>query len=129
VHVEDNDMTCDNCHQHYMDRSYSGRPVNAICIDCHDDPSSDSPLEKRLRVFLDKGEEVPWKRLYRVAKHVRYSHARHVKGGGIECAVCHGAIAETVKPPERPLKRFSMNFCLDCHRSQGVSTDCILCHR
>ncbi len=47
----------------------------------------------------------------------------------IECEVCHGLIGKTETPPPAPLNDITMDFCIDCHKREVVSVDCIGCHR
>ncbi len=129
LHTVDNDLSCDACHPHYAREAFSGRPVVSICMGCHEEAVTESKEEEKIRAYAKKGEEIPWQRLYKMPKHVRYSHARHVTGAKIECKVCHGAIAETTAPPAQPMVQLTMTFCVQCHWSRSVSTDCILCHR
>lgn len=114
-------------------------------------------LDKILE-YDKRGEEIPWKRIYNIPDHVFFSHRRHTslaqyspegeaaesrkehkheekdKEEGkqirepIKCEVCHGPIAETVSPPTAPLNEITMEFCIDCHKQENVSVDCIECH-
>jgi hypothetical protein len=61
--------------------------------------------------------------------HVFYTHRRHVGIGELECVNCHGEIADTERPPERPLVRIDMDLCMDCHREHEETVDCNACHR
>ncbi len=129
LHTIENEMACDICHRYYAERAHSGRPVIAICLDCHEEALTDSPEEEKIRTFAEQGEEIPWRRIYVMPRHVRYSHARHVTGAGLECQTCHGSIGQAERPPSRPEVDLSMDFCVGCHWERGISTDCILCHR
>jgi predicted CXXCH cytochrome family protein len=60
---------------------------------------------------------------------VYYTHRRHAGIGELECENCHGAIADTERPPERALVRVTMEFCMDCHREREQTLDCNACHR
>jgi hypothetical protein len=46
----------------------------------------------------------------------------------IDCAVCHGGIAQTAFPPAR-VRSLRMEDCIDCHEKRGAPTDCLACHR
>ncbi len=115
-------------------------------------------LDKILE-YDKRGEEISWKRIYDIPDHVFFSHRRHTRlpkypaeGGTegsvavslkeeqdkhsgkqvwkpIECEVCHGPIAETVTPPTAPLNEIIMEFCINCHKQESASVDCIACHR
>ncbi|RMF23204.1 MAG: hypothetical protein D6760_05870 [Deltaproteobacteria bacterium] len=127
-HIE-NGVECGDCHQHFRDEEYSGLPATEVCMDCHEDDESQDPNIKILLDYAERGENVPWQRVYDVAPHVFYSHRRHVRVAGLTCGGCHGDIASLTAPPERPLVNQTMNWCLGCHVERGATTDCIHCHR
>lgn len=127
LHAE-NDLTCQDCHIHFMDHASSGRPTLEICAMCHEEPQTESSEEKKLLAFIQAGEEIPWKRLYHVAEDVFFSHRIHVATNEIECTVCHGDIGESTRPPAKA-KKITMQRCISCHQERQVSIDCIACHR
>jgi hypothetical protein len=118
VHVKKE--PCATCHRYVQTREAAGRPDLSICLECHTNPVGKSPEEEKLRQLARENLPLRWTRLYRVPKHVRFSHQRHVAVGKIECETCHGNIAGTTAPPEEPLVRIAMEFCLACHRSEGL---------
>ena len=124
----DNELMCLDCHIYYEDHASSGRPTIDICSGCHEEPLGDSREEKKIVEHVQSGEEVEWERLYLVPEDVLFSHRRHVVLGSIECAVCHGNIGLSTKPPAKPLK-IKMKKCMNCHEKTEVSNDCISCHR
>jgi hypothetical protein len=85
--------------------------------------------EAKLEKYAEAGEEIPWVRISSLASHVYFSHQRHVVLEEIQCATCHGDIAETVALPDRPAKAFTMDFCMDCHEASQATLDCLACHR
>ncbi len=111
---------CVLCHRFYETREVAGRPELVRCMLCHAYPVTDKPEAEKLRALAEKGQPIPWVRLTRLPRHVRFSHQRHVVGGKLECSACHGDIAQTTAPPAGPLISITMQFCLDCHRSQTV---------
>ena len=127
LHVEMID--CLDCHAHYEDSAHSGLPKLSDCMICHEEPQSDSAEEQLVRELAEAGDDDVFVKLFQMPDNVAYSHARHVGVAGIECATCHGPIAETSSPPEQPLVRVTMDFCIDCHEQQGAATDCTTCHR
>ncbi len=127
-HIEQ-DIECADCHQNFATATFSGLPTTELCMDCHEDDSSDDPEMIKLLAFAAEGRNVPWQRVYAVADHVFYSHRRHVAVAELTCSQCHGAIAETIAPPSYPLVDQTMDWCLQCHEERGVSSDCIHCHR
>ncbi len=127
-HVRELDLACSSCHQFYEKETFSGLPGADICSACHQEPQGKSKEEEKLVRLLQSGAPLVWTSLFRQPAHVFSSHRRHVVAARIECAVCHGSIAETTAPPAS-VKRLRMQDCLDCHRRSGITTDCTGCHR
>jgi len=123
-----NGLECSDCHRNFKEHSTSGRPSLEICSSCHSGPLGESENEKKLQEYIQKGEEIPWQRLYRVPPDVYFSHRTHVVIGEIECRTCHGDIGASSKPPSAPVK-ISMEKCMSCHQKRHVTNDCIACHR
>lgn len=127
-HVKDLDLACSSCHQFYETETFSGLPDAEVCATCHSEPQGKSKEEERLVKLLKTGSGLQWASLFRQPAHVFYSHRRHVVAAKIECAVCHGSIAQTTAPPQSA-RKLRMQDCLDCHQKSGVPTDCTACHR
>ncbi len=121
-------LECVTCHQYAQTHTFAGSPKLEVCLECHEEPITESPEEAKIRKYADENEEIPWVPLYRMPGHVFFTHQRHVSGAGLQCETCHGKIGETVKPPPKPLKTLSMNACMDCHRKTGADNDCLACH-
>ena len=66
--------------------------------------------------YLDEIKK--WNRVYSLPDHVFFSHAQHVKVGGIECAECHGAVEEM--DIIQQFNDLSMGWCINCHRDTEV---------
>lgn len=129
LHTEEWELDCDTCHRFVMEAEFAGRPGLEICTVCHEEPLTENPEELILGEYIRDDREIPWRRLYDVPSHVYYSHRRHVVVAGIECTECHGEIGVSTSPPEAPLNKLTMEFCLNCHEKQSVTTDCNACHR
>jgi hypothetical protein len=127
-HVKDLDLACTTCHAFYEKESFSGLPGADVCASCHAEAQGKSEEEAKLVKLLGSGAALTWKPLFRQPPHVAYSHRRHVVVAKLECASCHGAVAETSVPPRR-VRRLAMDDCVGCHLEKGVSTDCTACHR
>lgn len=122
-------LACDSCHQSVQKASFATIPNTETCMLCHQGAITDSPEEEKVRQYAEKGQLIPWRRLYEVPGHAYFSHRRHVTLGGIECARCHGAIGESAAPLARPAVFFNMDTCMSCHVERHASTDCNACHR
>ena len=73
-------------------------------------------------------EEPPWVRVYGFEKEadVYFSHKRHVKAN-VSCQTCHGDQQNATDARERV--HWTMGKCIDCHRENKVSDDCLTCHK
>jgi hypothetical protein len=99
-HTSDLGLACDFCHKYVRTGAHAGLPDAGTCSMCHRAPQGDSAEAARVTELLEAGD-----------------------------GNCHGPIAKTERPPERPLVRVSMDSCMDCHRERGQSLDCNACHR
>ncbi len=128
LHVEDLDLVCLDCHEHYESETYSGLPSAEVCGFCHEEAQGESAEEQKLVELLAAGVSPEWQPLFRQPPHVFYSHSRHVVVAGLECEACHGTIAESEAPPSR-VDVLTMEECLECHVREGASQNCTACHR
>ena len=126
VHIQNN-IDCTNCHEGVTQGPNAGIPSVSFCMACHQAVAMDKPEIKKLAAYADKGQEVPWQRVYWFypETHVHFSHSPHISAG-VNCKECHGDLSQqTVAVRSKDL---TMNFCLNCHRAKGVSVDCTTCH-
>lgn len=128
-HTGELGLDCSFCHQYARTRAHSGLPDETTCAICHAAPQGTSAEAARVTELVTAGESIQFNKLFRLADHVFYTHRRHVGVAELECAECHGDIASTTVPPERPLVNVTMDFCMDCHRERGASLECNACHR
>ena len=128
-HTQDLGLTCEFCHAHVRSGAHAGLPDGNTCRACHQVPQGTSDEAARVTELLAAGDPLQFNKLFRLPSHVFYTHRRHVGIGELECQNCHGAIAETTRPPARPLVKVTMDFCMDCHREQDATLDCNACHR
>jgi hypothetical protein len=128
-HTTDLEIECGTCHEFYAEGSHAGLPMLSICMGCHEAEETGSPEMKKIREMAGQKQNDVFRKLFRMPDHVFYSHRRHAGIAKLPCETCHGGIALTTSPPDRPLVRITMNFCIDCHRQRKVSTDCTGCHR
>lgn len=128
VHVEKG-LPCDGCHQSVEKAAFAGMPGTETCMMCHQVAMTDSPEEEKVRQYAEKGQKIPWRRVYEVAGHVYFSHRRHVTLGHLECVQCHGNVGENAAPLTVAAVPISMDRCLNCHAQKGAAADCDACHR
>ena len=148
THVQQLKLACTTCHQRAEKDAVAGRPPTKLCLACHSGGEAKNEEVKKLRAFGEKGQEVPWRRVWRLPSDVFFSHRTHV-AARIECQTCHGPMETLSRPPARALKQPTMNDCIGCHEKwewpketeekqavpvkvatvRRVSTDCNACHR
>jgi hypothetical protein len=124
-------IDCQYCHFSAERSVDAGIPSLSACMGCHTLVSGRNLPEEvnKLRDFWERGEPIPWVRIYKVPDHVKFPHMRHVSAsaGNLECQECHGQVQEmnVIEAVEQPLK---MGWCIQCHRDNDASTDCTVCH-
>ncbi len=128
-HTSELGLDCEVCHAHVTTGAHAGLPEEGTCGICHRVPQGTSQEAARVTELLDSGAPIRFNKLFRMPDHVFYTHRRHVGIGELPCTECHGDIAETTRPPRRPLMEVTMDSCMDCHRETGQTLNCNACHR
>jgi hypothetical protein len=127
-HARDFQIDCQYCHFAVERSMNAGIPPVATCMGCHTFVSgSQNPDEVlKLRGYAERGEAIPWNRIYKVADHVQFAHMRHI-AAGVNCTACHGNVQGmgVIEQVNQPL---SMGWCVNCHVALGASRDCTACH-
>ncbi len=129
VHVSELSLDCDHCHASSRSGEVAGLPPLAVCAECHQEAIGSSAEERKVVAAVAAGAELAWGRLYRLPRHVYFTHQRHVTSARIACERCHGPMGSQARPPRAPLVPVSMDACLACHRERGATLDCTGCHR
>lgn len=125
LHATDKQIDCRYCHP-YPGRSLnSGLPSVTKCLGCHQYIIPNHPEIRKLHGYRDRGENLPWVRVFYNPDHVYFPHFRHI-GAGVECAECHGNVEEQDRLMHRT---FYMGFCIDCHKERDASRECVACHQ
>jgi hypothetical protein len=126
IHLQNN-IDCTNCHDGVTQGPAAGIPSVSFCMACHQAVAVDKPEIKQLAAYADKGQDVPWQRVYWFypETHVRFQHSPHINAG-LNCKECHGDVSQQTVAVKS--KNLNMNFCLSCHRAKGASVDCTTCH-
>jgi hypothetical protein len=120
-------LQCKNCHEMPEPGDFAGIPGTDKCMACHIQIKKESPHIQTLAAYHQKKEPVPWKRVYRIADYVYFSHKQHLASGKAICETCHGPVRERdVLARERDIT--SMAACMDCHREQNAPLTCDFCH-
>ncbi len=130
THVQKNKMECQYCHWNVSKASYAAIPEVESCMGCHNIVKGTEPWQqqeiKKLEGYYAKGESIPWMKVHVMPAHVGFNHKRHIKAG-VNCSSCHGQVPN-MQVVER-VTSMKMGWCIDCHRTQGASIDCMVCHK
>lgn len=125
LHVEKNNIECQYCHSGVTKSSFATIPALEVCMGCHTNVKQDSEEIKKLKEHWDAGKPIEWEPVNNLPEHVQFNHQRHVKAG-VGCQSCHGQV-QKMEVVER-VSSFKMGFCVSCHRENGASIDCGVCH-
>ena len=125
VHVTDHDIQCLYCHT-YADRSpFAGVPSVERCMGCHLIVARQSPEVETLNDYWQRGEPISWVKVNVLPRFVHFNHEAHVRAE-VQCQECHGAVESMSKVAR--VASLEMGWCLDCHREEEASVDCLTCH-
>jgi len=129
THVLQNKMECTYCHWSVTKSAYAAVPEVETCMGCHQFVlgQTDEQREEiqKLHQYWQSGEQIPWENVHVMPNHVKFNHKRHVKAG-VSCHSCHGQVGE-MEVVER-VSSMKMGWCISCHRMEGASIDCAVCH-
>jgi hypothetical protein len=126
VHAGAKQIACAFCHSSYDQGPKAGMPPVEKCLLCHAVIVPKLKPIQDLQGYADRGEPVPWDRVYRVADYVYFSHQVHINKG-FDCGNCHGNVRGMDRIQLN--QRIQMAWCVNCHRQNAGSTDCLACHR
>jgi mono/diheme cytochrome c family protein len=151
IHAGSFKIDCQFCHADARRSEYAGLPSVERCMGCHKIiGAQDNPEIQKIHGYAQRGEAIPWVRVFKVPEFTYFPHKPHVRVG-VACQSCHGPIermpvvgAETgprlkndllrvvgLRPAAPPL---SMGWCIACHREQNATRgtraplDCVTCH-
>ncbi len=133
-------IDCLYCHSGSDVSASAGVPSVELCMGCHAQfPSSYDEFEgiRVLKQHWKDGQPIEWEQIHRSPEHVQFRHNRHL-AAGIDCQRCHGPVEELDKlyltedtvwwPWLLPAAKLEMGWCIQCHRDNGASQDCLTCH-
>jgi hypothetical protein len=146
-------IDCQYCHSGSDRSRAAGVPSVELCMGCHKQFPGDTDAQTGKRTGYDQlsgiqtlkdhartGRSIQWTQIHRLPEHVKFQHQAHVRRGdlGINCQTCHGQVEtmdKVVLTPDTkwwpwglPTKKLEMGWCVQCHRSNGASQDCLTCH-
>ncbi len=145
-HAGKYEIECLYCHTGTDRSQAAGVPSVELCMGCHSqfqygNDEEGNTLEPEgiqvLKQYWENKEPIPWQQIHRLPEHVQFRHNRHV-AAGVECQTCHGPVETMDKlyltedtvwwPWLLPSKKLEMGWCIQCHRENEASQDCLLCH-
>ena len=153
VHADKAGAKCEDCHAFRDDGTYAGVPALDKCAGCHAAPMGTTAAEKKfIDGYVTPNREPVWFSYARQPENVYFSHAAHVKLGGLKCEQCHGAegAGDHLRPYRqdrisgysrdvlpiagerhgRGMSRgMSMDDCIACHRQRGLERSCLDCQQ
>lgn len=121
-------IDCQYCHFSAERSVDAGIPPVGACAGCHQAiPGRNAPEEvRKVMDYRNRGEAIPWVRIYKVADHVHFPHMRHVQAD-VSCQECHGQVQE-MEVIEEVAQPLDMGWCVSCHQENDASVDCAVCH-
>lgn len=107
------EIDCLYCHSNANRSTWAAMPPVELCLGCHRVVRAASSEIQKLRGYQERGEPIPWERVYWVSDFVQFNHGRHIRAE-VECEECHGKVEEhDVIYQWAPL---TMGWCLECHK-------------
>ena len=113
-HVRDDGIECLYCHSSAETAPTAGVPTTAVCMGCHVQIWSDSPLLEPVRRSYFSGQPIRWRRVHNLPDFVYFHHGVHVQRG-VACQRCHGDVGKMARVVQ--VAPLTMGWCLECHRS------------
>ncbi len=113
-HYEELGIDCRYCHWSVTESAHSGVPSAEVCMSCHSQIWTNSPLLQPVRDAYNENKPLVWNKVNDLPEFVYFNHSAHVNKG-ISCATCHNGIEKMHLTHQS--QYFSMQWCLDCHRN------------
>lgn len=112
-HVRDDGIDCRYCHSTTETSPSAGMPSTELCMGCHGQIWTESPLLAPVRASFFEKKPIVWSRVHRLPDFVRFDHSSHLQKG-VGCSECHGQVDDM--PAVRQVAPLTMGWCIDCHR-------------
>lgn len=113
-HVRDDGIECLYCHSAAERSPSAGVPTTEVCMGCHSQIWSDSPLLEVVRRSYFSGKPINWRRVHDLPDFTYFNHSVHV-ARGIDCVNCHGDVGSMARVVQ--VQPLTMGWCVDCHRA------------
>ena len=113
-HVSGLGIDCRYCHTAVEQSAFAGIPSTAICMNCHSQIWTNSPMLEPVRESYRTGRPLRWTRVHNLAEFAYFNHGIHINKG-VGCVTCHGRVDQM--PLVSQESSLLMEWCLECHRS------------
>lgn len=118
-HTRDDGIECLYCHSAAERSANAGVPTTGVCMGCHNQIWSDSPLLEPVRRSAFSGRPIAWRRVHDLPDFTYFHHGVHIQRG-IDCQSCHGDVSRMARAVQ--VQPLTMGWCLDCHRDARHGT-------
>lgn len=152
VHAGQAEINCVYCHNSAEKSKHAGIPSVNVCMNCHKDIQegtntgkdeiakihSAAGFDAEKLQYTGEGSPIVWNKVHNLPDHVYFNHSQHVAVGKLDCAQCHGDVAnittgkiastEELNAVEENSIKFTkptltMGWCLDCHNQIGIQAE------
>ncbi len=125
VHAGTKEIGCLMCHPGALKTPVAGIPPVETCMLCHSRIIIHYPEIEKVRRHYEQGRPILWVRVTNLPDLSHFDHSVHL-AAGVDCGKCHG----DVKAMDRIIlyQKFTMGFCIQCHRENNATRDCFACH-
>ncbi len=113
-HSKELGIDCRYCHTTVETEALAGVPATEVCMSCHSQIWTNSPMLEPVRDSYLTGKPIKWTKVNAVPDFVYFDHSIHISRG-ISCNTCHGPVQEM--PITWKGRMFSMAWCVDCHKN------------
>jgi hypothetical protein len=137
LHAGDFKIECLYCHTGTDRSRVAGVPSVELCMGCHSQFGQDLAGVQTLKKHWEEKKTIEWDQIYRLPEYVKFRHNRHV-AANVPCQRCHGPVETMDKvyltkdtiwwPWLLPSTKPEMGWCINCHRENQASQDCLTCH-
>jgi hypothetical protein len=112
-HVSGLGIDCRYCHTSVEQSAFAGIPSTSICMNCHSQIWTNSPMLEPVRESYRTGRPLRWTRVHNLAEFAYFNHGIHINKG-VGCVTCHGRVDQM--PLVSQESSLLMEWCLECHR-------------
>ena len=121
LHAGDYKIDCNYCHTGVYKGKGANIPSANICMNCHNAIKQSSPEIQKIYRAIEKDEPIQWVRVHNLPDFAYFNHSQHTNVGGLDCANCHGEVAQMEVMQQR--SSLTMGWCIDCHRKTDVNSE------